>query len=180
MKHIYQTFFEDSDLISILFATNMNKSIYDDFGDKNLIKTFHFMPEVVKLQKKVQRKTKDKYNFLNIMDDQIGNNIRNSRTLQSMIKSYRNSKMSLMISCQYAKDLNRSNRSNINYVMFGNMNTDEAIRDVVKDYVGAMFNGMKLSMAEKIAIYRKCTMDYRFILMNMMTNELSYHKLKFN
>lgn len=178
-KYIYHNYFEDPNLVSILYALNLSNKIYDDYGDKKtLIKTYNFMPEVVQMQYKIQKKTKNKYNFLNMIDDGASG-IKNNRVLGKMITTYRNSKMSAMITAQYSKQFSKENRTNFNYIFFGNQNTDEAIKDIIKDFVGGMFNGMKISIEEKVAIYRECTKDYRFIMMNMMTNDLSYHKLRF-
>jgi len=178
MKHIYIEYFEDPKLITILFASNLQASIYDDFGDKKyIIKTFEFNPMIPKIQHKIQSKTKNKYNFLNILDDQIGNDIKNNKTLQKMLTSYRNSKMSAMLSAQYCKMFSKTNRGNIKYLFFGHLNTDEAIRDVIVDYLGSLFNGLNIGMIEKIKIYRNITSDFKFILMQMNNNNLSFHKL---
>ena len=176
LSKIFKDFFECRNLISTLYANNLNAKIYKDFGNKKyLIKTFEFYPEIVELQHKIQKRTKSKYNFLNMLEDQLAD--KNDITLTRMVNTYRNSKMSAIITQQYPRFFSKANRNSLNYIMFGNLNSDETIKDTIKDFLNVLFNGMKLTIEQKVEIYRELTKNYSFILMNMMTNEVSFHRL---
>lgn len=176
MKHIYDNFIDDKKFITILFALNMHSNIYDDLS-KNVVKSKRFFPEVIKAAYSIQSGTKNKYNFVFLFDDIVGEDTKNSQTIKELISTYRNSKMSTIISLQGVQLLSKLNRANINYITFHHMNNDEAIEDNIKKYLSSYLGGKELNLADKISLYKEMTKNYHFLLLDNLNEKLTRHKI---
>lgn len=171
MKHIYDNYFKDEGYITTLFACNKHADIYKSI-DRRVIQTYDFIPEIPKIQHRIQRKTKNKYKFLNWLDDQVDNSTKNSQILKKMMVSYRNAKMSCLLSFQYASMLTKTNRSNLHTIILMRMNTDEAIEDIIRKFLNSYLGGRGVTMDEKIRKYREFTSNYGFIVIDNITGEI--------
>lgn len=160
--------------ISVLFSPHYHKK----GGSKCIIKLSKFDKrgeDLIKLQRYINRKCKNKYKFLNMFDDIL--NIRHSAILNNLILTYRNSNISSMICLQYPYLLSKGARSNINNVFCLAFNTDECIENVIKTFLQSFFKKLGLNtMNEMIAFYRKMTLGHNFIYIHPAKGIIQFSK----
>lgn len=174
MKKIYKKYFEDEDFVTVLFAANKQAPIYKDIGNQVTIMT-EFDERIPKIQKTIQKKTKNKYKFLNILDDQVSNSTKNNETLKKMVTSFRNSMMFGMISLQDKVLLSSVNRGNLHRIFFMKLSSEEAIEKIIKAYLGTFLGGRSTKMSEKIEKYKELTSNYKFIMLDTSNDTFSVH-----
>lgn len=180
MKYIFENYYSDrKDYISILFAANRQSDVYDSV-DKKVIKTHIFQAELVKSMVKLQRGTNNKYNFLLMFDDIVDHSTKDSETMKKLITSYRNSKISSIISIQASHLVNRSNRGNLNYITFHSFRDDSQIQDVMKEFIGSRPPFKNLKMDDKVDLYRKLVSDYHFLFLDTIKDIFVRTTVPFN
>jgi hypothetical protein len=177
INYILNKYFKSKEYITFMYASNLNSDIYKKF-DRKIIKTYDFLPECITAQKKINQIYKNAFKFCNVLDDQVSNDTKNDEMLKRLSTSYRNSNINTIVTAQYNKMLSRPLRGNCKIMIFGHLNTDEDILDVIKLYVGFLFNGMNLSNHQKISMYRDITSDYKMIVYNTHTNKYIITKIK--
>lgn len=174
MMHIWRTYYSrsvpeeggDPDdkskrLIPILFAKNAQISLYDsDPADKKLLRSDSFRPWVIAAQRKIQRESKNKFEFANFIDDFI--DLKHSVTLDDMILTMRNSLISTVICLQYVNNLSKSGRSNVNNVLLFGQNTDEAAEVCINVYLKSWFKAQKIREVDWVPVFHKITADHGF------------------
>jgi ATPase subunit of ABC transporter with duplicated ATPase domains len=175
MKKIYKEYFDDEDFITVLYAANINAPIYKSFGRK-VMSTDQFDDRIPKIMKTIQKSTKNKYRFLNILDDQVDDKTKNNPTLRKMITSYRNSQIYTFIALQDKTLLSSINRGNLHKVFFMKLNSDEAIERIIRTYLSTFLGGKAVKMPEKIRKYRELTCDYKFIMLDNITEKITVHE----
>ncbi len=178
MMHVFDRFFNKKKFISTLFSKNIHIKIFK--GRKLLLKcgTFNHQSEkYIKLEKFINSKCKNKYNFLNMFDDIL--NLRQNRLLNNLIMTYRNSNLSTIINIQDPVLLDRKQRQNINNIFFFGLNTEDTIDFVIDKFLKSHFIKLGLkSMDEKILFYKLITRDHGFIYLHPETDKITFHKLK--
>lgn len=177
LKYIYNNYFEDKkDFISFLFAENAHSKTYDEIN-KKVIKTHIFYPDVVKKLHKIQRGTKNKYNFLLMFDDIVDNGMKNNEIVRKLITSYRNSNITSYISIQSPKLINKTNRGNLNYITFHAFRNDEEVKEVMYMFLGSRIPFKGLKEDEKVYLYNQLTENYNFLFLNTLENKLYRSKI---
>lgn len=164
MMHIFRKYYskvptggDESGVIPLMFARNIQLSAYDD---KRLILSDEFRPDVVVAEQKLQRISKNKYEFVNFIDDFI--DLKHSVSLDELILTYRNSLISSYICLQYVNTLSKAGRSNVNNVLLFGQNTDEAAEVCVNVYLKSWFKSLKVPEREWVPLFHKVTMDHGF------------------
>jgi hypothetical protein len=178
LMYLYDKYYSGSDFISILYAINYQIKHYQNRKNLKLCSTFNKQSEkLIRMEKYINTKCKNKYKFCNMFDDIIDQKY--NKLLNELILSFRNSNMSSLISLQYPKALNRSQRTNIHNVLLFGFNNDEAIIDIIKYWLKGFFTklGYK-SEGEQIEFYKKMTENYGFIYVSSLHNHISFHRLK--
>jgi hypothetical protein len=178
LMYIYQKYYADPNFICTLFTINYHIKLY--IKDKYLLicKAFDDNAEkVIKIEKYINSKTKNKYNFINFFDDIL--DVRYNRLMNEMIMTYRNSNLSSIISLQYTHLLGKSARSNVNNVICFGFNTDESILVVIKTYLKSAFAKMGYKTEEEqVQFYKDMTKDHGFIYIHPASQSISFHRLK--
>lgn len=173
---IYDNYFADTKKISILWTINPQIGLYK--GHKNLIvaqKWNKDSEEIIKMQKRIQTKTSNEYAFLNIFDDVI--DTRNNMLFQNLLLTYRNSKMSSIISLQYSNLLSKMGRSNVHNLLTFSFNSDESIELIIKTYLTGIFKKMGLvQMTDMVNFYRAMTKDHGFLYIRPQDGTCTFHK----
>ena len=170
LKYIYDTYYKsEKNFISFLFAENVHDRTYNSVNNK-VIKTHIFNPTIIKVIHKLQRGSKNKYNFLVMFDDIVQESAKNNETVKKLITSYRNAKISSIISVQAPKMVSRTNRGNLNYVTFHAFRNDEHIEDAIDMFLGSRYPFKGLKKEEKISLYRKLTDDHHFLFLDTINN----------
>ena len=177
LMKIYDKYYAgDPNLISVLWTKNPQISLYR--GHKRLLKCGVWNSEseqLIKMEKRINVRTHNEYKFLNIFDDIL--NLRNNQLLDDMIMTYRNSKMSSIISIQYSNKLDKCSRANMSNVLAFNLNTDEAIEVTIKTFLLGYTRRIGLkTMEDKINWYKSMTRDHGFIYIKPAEDHVSFHK----
>jgi AAA+ superfamily predicted ATPase len=131
-----------------------------------------YCPRVVQEAYAINSKTKNHYDFCFVLDDVVDKKF--DKELLKMLTIYRNSGVSCVICIQNVKLLNTAARGNINVVLLGRLNSDEAIEQVVRAYLMSYLPG---KVWEKVAMYKKLTEDHHWFCCNNHTGEVFRTKL---
>lgn len=173
LKNILNDIYSDDDLIVILFADNIHSAIYSDLN-KNIIKSDKFDPDLIKKIHKIQKKTKNKYKFVIVLDDMILE--KSDPQLLKLFLTYRNSKISTLILLQSPTLLCKNSRFNGNNFIFKKCNNSEYVEQVLKFFIGGYDKFHGLSQNEKIKLFQDITNNYGFVYMDALNDKISYHK----
>jgi hypothetical protein len=177
LMKIYDDYYSDKNIVSILWAGNPHIKVYEKH--KNLIVASVWdnkSVEIIESQKKIQVGTKNKYEFCNMFDDVI--DVRNSDLVRNLMLSYRNSKISSLISLQYPNLLAKSSRANCNNVICFKFVSDECIEVVIKMFFKGYLSSIGIKkMGDQINWYKKMTDNHSFIYLKPADNIISFHKL---
>lgn len=177
LMYLYDKYFSGNDFVTLLFAINYQIKAYKNHKNLIICKTFNKQSEkLIKLEKYINSNCDNKYKFCNMFDDIIGQKY--NTLLNDLIMTYRNSNISSLISLQYPKLLNRTQRTNIHNVLLFGFNNDEAIIDVVKFWLKGYFSklGYKTEL-EQVEFYKEVTRDHGFIYVSSLHDHISFHRL---
>lgn len=169
LKHIIEKYFDKH--IKLLMSASVHADIYRDIDD--CIKIPKFSSRLVKEGYEINRRIHNYYPFLYILDDIVDQKF--SKELLKLFTIYRNSGISAIISIQSLKLLNTASRGNINYVLLGKLNSDEAIEQVIRAYLMSYLSGR---MEEKIRSYKAITEGHHFIVVDNLTGEVFRTKIR--
>ena len=178
-KHLYDRYYSDDKYLTVLYATNLDAPIYKDYS-KDIVKTDKFIHEIPKIQNAIQKGTKLKYKFLNILDDCVDNTTKNSMILKKLMVSMRNKNISSIINMQWSSMITKSNRNNAHYVFLLHFSTEEGAEDVIKKYLKSFLGCVgdnRRSMGQMIKLYQKLTSNYQFITIRTSDNRITVNKL---
>ena len=172
---LYDKYYSKPKYISTLFALNPQIEVYK--GHKRLIVCDRFgahEAKYIRAQKYVNVKTKNKYNFVVMIDDFIA--IRYSKILNDLILTLRNSNISSMICLQFTKLLSKEARSNVNGILFFSLNSDEAIIDTVAIYLKGHFRTLTSrgfpAAIDPVGFYRDLTQNHNTIYLHVASGHL--------
>lgn len=169
---IFRSKFYNKEYISTLFAGNPQIDDYDGM-DKYLIKLEGFeLPQrgYLKAQHYVQRRTKNKYNFLNIFDDQVA--VRYTPELTQLLLSWRNSKMSTIICLQGVVLMNKQGRGSLNNAIFMHCNSDELIEQTLVIFLRSLLQSIGVQKNNQAMWYRDQTRDYNYLYLHIPSSTL--------
>ena len=172
MKHIWETYFKKH--ITILMTHSGHAEIYKDFK-KSVIVSDGFFPELVDEPMKINKNTKDEYQFCLVFDD-LGMDGKITSSMTNLLTRGRNCGMSCIYAGQKLTMLSATGRSNINYVLCFYQNTDSEIENTVKCFLRSYFpKGMR--MPEMVKLYRELTQDHNFICIDTLNNNVFLSKI---
>jgi len=179
MMHLWKKHYSRKSIISTLFSENSQISLYK--GRKDLLKCDAFNDKAkkyIKMEKHINTKTGNKYEFVNLFDDIVGS--RHNKLLMKMVLSYRNSRMHTLFCTQYSNLIDKATRGNINNILLFNMGTDENTEVVIETFLKSTFKKMGLrNMTEMVLFYRRVTADYGFIYVQPRNGKVSFHKIPY-
>lgn len=169
LKHILEEFF-DRHLV-ILMSNSIHAPIYKDIDD--VIKCPVYSPRLIKEGYEINRKTSNHYPFLFVLDDVVDKKF--DKELLKLLTIYRNSGLSTIITAQSLKILNTASRGNVNFVLLGKLNSDEAIEQVVRAYLMSYLPG---KVEEKVKMYKQMTEGHHFFVINNLEGNVFRTKLR--
>jgi tRNA A37 threonylcarbamoyladenosine biosynthesis protein TsaE len=169
LKHVLKEYFDKH--ITVLMSNSIHAPIYNEI--EGCIKSPVYSHKVIKEGYEINRKTKNHYPLLYVLDDVVDK--KNDRELLKLLTIYRNSGLSTIISLQSPILMNTAGRGNVNFVCLGKMNSDENIEKVVRMYLMSFLKG---KIDDKIRQYKMMTEDHFWILVNNLTGEVSRFKIK--
>lgn len=178
LMRLYDTYYAPRKIISILWTANPQIAIYRKHANLIVADGWGKAQEAIVLeQHRIQKRTKNEYRFLNMFDDLV--HLRDSPVMADLILTYRNSKMSTIVSMQYSKLLQRSARANVNNVLLFGQNTDENIEGVINVYLRGYLRGLGIRLIpDQINWYKAATADHAFIYVRPADSTVSFHRLQ--
>lgn len=171
LKHMLNKFFDD--YIGVLMSPSLHAPVYEDMK-KSLVKAPAYVPAVIDECYKINKDTKNHYPFLMVLDDIV--TAKFDKTLMKSFTIYRNSGITTVMSVQNPIILNSVTRGNINFVMLGYLNSDEACERAIRMFCYASIPGKNIEA--KIQEYKRLTADHHWLVLNHLTGEMSRCKLR--
>lgn len=169
LKRIIKQYFSE-DCIVLLCAQNIHAPIYNDLPS-TVITMDHYSPLLVKVMTMINKKCKNKYRFLVILDDIIDE--KSEHKLEQLYLTLRNSRMSVIVCLQNVQLLKKTSRGNSNIVIFRKFNQDAAIEGyAMKEYLKNFPPFKDLKMDDKITLYRQITNKHDFFVLDVLNNTL--------
>ena len=173
MNYFYENIFKQH-FITILHTTSIQSGIYKPLLKSCAVAT-EYHPELLQESYKINKHCDNHYEFLHIIDDVVDK--KNDPQLKRLLTTYRNSRISGIITGQSLTIFNSITRGNINYVCLGYLNSDAAVEQAIKTYLISYFpKGMRLD--DKIKAYRELTKDYHWIIIDSIHGETFRTKLR--
>jgi hypothetical protein len=172
INYIYETYFKKH--ITFLMSLSAHHEIYQGFRKKAII-CEGFKPQLIDEPMKINKLTKNHYDFLVITDD-LALDGKNSTAMVKLLTIGRNSGMSFLGGIQKATMLNATGRTNCNMVLCFWLNTDTEIECLIKTFLRSYFP-KDLSMPTMISMYRELTKDHHFIAYDSLAGECFHCKI---
>jgi len=171
INHIWEQIFKKH--ITILMTQSSHADVYKQFQKQVICDGFK--KELIDEPMKINKETKNHYNFCIIFDDLVLKG-KNDESMTKLLTIGRNSGMSAIISGQKMTMLSATGRSNINYVCCFKQNTDTAIEDTIKTFLRSYFP-KHLKMSEMVSLYKELTMDHHFFCIDTLNDECFISKI---
>jgi hypothetical protein len=171
LNHIFNTYFKE--YITSVHTNSLQSDIYKEMK-KSTIACPMYLPELMKDCYKINKATNNKYKFLHIIDDVVDKKY--DKTLMRLFTYWRNSRISGIITAQEISIMNAIQRSNINFIILGRLNSDMAIEKVIKSYLRSHFP-KSMNLNDCIKAYKELTSDHRFIVMDCINDDIFLSKV---
>lgn len=168
LNHLLETKF--SKHISVVMSPNIHAPVYARCKG---IHAAEYVPEVIHEMVKVNKETKNHYEFLCVLDDVV--HAKFDKDLLKLFTIHRNAGVSAIMSIQSPILLNSAMRGNINIVLLGYMNSDESCEKVIRMFCFASIPGKNIEA--KIKEYKRLTSDHNWLCVNNLSGEFFRFKL---
>ena len=166
------------DSINTLFSGNPHLKIYREDPKLLITEGFNSSGEkYIKMQKFINTRTKNRYKFANFFDDILTS--KHNSVINSMVLSYRNSNISLVMCLQYLFLLSKQNRANINNSFVFGCNSAEDQKSMIEHVLAPYF--IKLGFkdyADQVVLFEAVTKNYGFFYIDNLKNTISAHRLE--
>jgi len=172
VTHIYEKLFKK--YITFLMTLTTHGEIYKPFK-KNGIICEGYRSEFIEDSMKINKETKNHYNFCFIFDDLVMEG-KNDKTMTALLTVGRNFGCSAIISGQKLQMLSATGRSNINFILCFKQNTETSIEDTIKTYLRSYFP-KHLKLNEMISLYKLLTEDHHFFLVDTLNDKCYLSKI---
>lgn len=151
--------------ITTLMSPSIHAPIYKEI--KEPIACPIYCPRLIKEAYTINSKCNNHYDFCFILDDVVDKKF--DKELLKLLTIYRNSGISCVICAQSLRLLNTASRGNVNVVLLGKLNSDEAIEQVVRAYLMSYLSG---KVPEKVKEYKRLTANHNWIVVNNYSGEV--------
>lgn len=173
MMELYRQYYSGDEVVATLFANNPQIAMYQD---PRLVVCPAYEPKMIKLAHTINRKTRNTYDFLFLLDDIVDK--RDDVVLKQLILTLRNSNISSIVCLQYTNLLAKVARANVNNLLLFGLNSDEAIDLVCRQFLASHLRGRKIPEKHWGQYYRDATRDHGFIYVHPSSGGVSYHRLR--
>lgn len=173
INYLYPRFIDFYDIV-VFFSYSLHNSLYDNIQEPKFDK---FIPSLVDDLFYFQKKTKNRFSILIILDDCMDNEIKNSDPLNYLFTRGRNSNMSVIFSIQYMSMAKNLSRSNSTFIFFGRSNTPANREILAEQYLLPIVSvdpiiKTKSKKLEYLDGYiQKHTKDHNFIVIDYFNND---------
>jgi hypothetical protein len=170
LKHSLLNIFDSH--LGVLMSPSLHAPVYEEMG-KKMVKCPTYVPAVIDEMYKINKETKNHYPFLVVLDDVV--TAKFDKTLMKSFTIYRNSGITTVMSVQNPIILNSVTRGNINIILLGYLNSDEACEKAIRMFCYTSIKGKNIE--EKIHEYKRLTADHHWLMINHLTGEMTRFKL---
>ena len=171
LKHSLLNVFDSH--LGVLMSPSLHAPVYEEMG-KKMVKCPTYVPEVIDEMYKLNKETKNHYPFLVVLDDVV--TAKFDKTLMKSFTIYRNSGITTVMSVQNPIILNSVTRGNINVMLLGYLNSDEACEKAIRMFCYTSIPGRNIEA--KIHEYKRLTMDHHWLMINHLTGEMTRFRLR--
>jgi hypothetical protein len=172
MKYIWDKYFKKH--VTILMTHSSHADIYKEFK-KSVIVSDGFHTELIDEPMKINKNTKDEYQFCLIFDD-LGMDGKMSDSMTNLLTRGRNCGMSCIYAGQKMTMLSATGRSNINFILCFYQNTDDEIENTIKCFLRSYFP-RDMRIPDMVKLYRDITKDHNFICIDTLANNVFISKI---
>lgn len=172
LKYILKKYFKDH--IGVVFSESARSPAYADMKHKNLPLSSAWVPELIKDMYKINKDTKNHYDFMVILDDMPS--VKFEKELLKLTTIYRNSNLSSICCVQSPSLLTPTQRSNFNFVMLFKSNTTAQTEANIKAYLRGVFP-QGANYEEKIRAMTQMCEDHHFILIDNLNGTIQRCKI---
>lgn len=159
--------------LGVLMSPSLHAPVYEEMA-KGMVKCPAYVPKVIDEMYSINRKTKNHYPFVVVLDDVI--TAKFDKTLLKSFTIYRNSGITTIMSVQNPIILNSVTRGNINFICLGYLNSDEACERAIRMFCFASIEGHGIEA--KIHEYKRLTADHHWLMIDHLTGEMYRFRLK--
>lgn len=170
LKHTLKKYFDDH--IGVLMTPSLHAPVYSDV--KGISKAPDYLPTIIHEMYAINKKTENKYPFLVVLDDVV--TAKFDKTLMKSFTIYRNSGITTIMCVQNPIILNSVTRGNINAVLLGYLNSDEACEKVIRMFCYTAIPGKNIE--EKIHEYKRLTQGHHWLYLDHLEGGMTRFKLK--
>ena len=172
LKHILKRYFKDH--IGVVFSESAKSTAYADMKHKNLPLSSAWVPELIKDMYKINKETKNHYDFMVILDDMP--TVKADKELLKLTTIYRNSNLSSIVCMQSPSLLTPTQRSNFNFVFLFKANTTAQAEANIKHYLRGIWpEGWNYE--KKIEAYKEMCEDHHFIFIDNLNGTIQRCKV---
>lgn len=171
LKHTLPKFFKEH--LGVMMTPSLHAPIYQDMA-KGMVTAPVYTPKVIDEMYSINRKCDNHYPFLVVLDDVV--TAKFDKTLMKSFTIYRNSGITTVMSVQNPIILNSVTRGNINIILLGYLNSDEACERAVRMFCYASIPGKNIEA--KIHEYKRLTADHHWLCINHLDGSMFRFKLK--
>jgi len=158
-----------------MFTLNPHTDIYKDL-DKSIVICDEYHPELLREAQEINKLTDNKFDFLFISDDMVGNSIKNDREITRCLTVGRNAGQSSLHSFQGRTLMNSVGRNNLNITCILKQQTPQEWCAVIKEFL-SMWLPPGMTMAEMIRYCQEATADHQFFCIDNLKGECYITKL---
>lgn len=170
LKHTLKKYFDDH--IGVLMTPSLHAPVYSDV--KGISKAPDYLPTIIHEMYAINKKTENKYPFLVVLDDVV--TAKFDKTLMKSFTIYRNSGITTIMCVQNPIILNSVTRGNINAILLGYLNSDEAVEKVLRMFCYTAIPGKNIE--EKIHEYKRLTQGHHWLYLDHLEGGMTRFKLK--
>jgi hypothetical protein len=167
LKYILKRYFKDH--IGVVFSESARSPAYADMKHKNLPLSSAWIPQLIKDMYKINKDTKNHYDFMVILDDMP--TVKMDKELLKLTTIYRNSNLSSICCMQSPSMMTPTQRSNFNFVFLFKANTTAQAEANIKNYLRGIWpEGWNYE--KKIEAYKQMTDDHHFIFIDNLAGKI--------
>lgn len=172
LKWILKRYFKDH--IGVVFSESARSPAYADMKNKNLPLSSAWIPELIKDMYKINKDTKNHYDFMVILDDMPS--VKFDKELLKLTTIYRNSNLSSICCVQSPSLLTPTQRSNFNFVFIFKSNTTSQTEANIKAYLRGVFPETA-NYEVKIRAMTEMLEDHHFIFLDNLNGTIQRCKI---
>lgn len=165
---IWKKYFPNSICILLSATYKADGGAYSSIGSaygEDFMVTDH-TNESITLAEKLQKSSSGKFPILFLLDDIVDQ--KNNKYILKLFTTLRNLNISTVMASQTCMLFNKSNRSNVNYLIAGKLNNSESIKDCYEKFLKGLYSDNNSYQDQ----YKKDTMNYRKIFIDLLNDKI--------